>query len=391
MNPLQLMDTVGERNYISKHNSNYQQIEAAINALQQTSTSQAMIAATGGQAFYGLLGEQTALIGSSSFNQSTSGTVMNFTPGYVWRPTDGAVAKNLSSSSANFLGKTAGTYFVAFDVSGTPVVSLDSTEAVYSVVWTGTTFGTITLLAKTIWGAAEWIACESSAALGATYLSLDQRLEAGETKAVQGDLARTWNKGRIEITVTGADVGLTATEANNFAIDFKGALTGDRIVTLPSGGPRGWVLRNKTTGPYSLTVKISGGTGFKLARNVSMWTMYDSTELYAIAGSGKPAVVSLTYAASMTADFNNVDTVKVTLTGDGAFTLTGAADKQNCTLEVTQDGTGGRAISFGAEVRTGTDLTVIDISTDPGKMTKIGFEYDADSGKYDLVAIMRGF
>lgn len=384
----------GDTDYIQKHNANYSNIQSAINALEALAGAAASTAANPGGFLSALFGSSVALIGSGSYAQGTSGTSLTFTSGFCWRPTLPAVVSKSSSSTVAFSGVTAGTYFIVVDASGAPTRTSDATDAIYSVVWSGTGFTTITKLAPIVWAAADWIAAQTSTALAATYTTLDGRLEAGETKAVAGDLARTWNKGRLDKNVAGgANVTLTATEANNFVLRFSGALTASIAVNIDlSTAPRGWIVQNDTTGNFTLQIKGSSGAGVKIAQGTKTWVMHDGTNVVATAaGPLKPAVASLAYASAVTADFSYADTVKMTLTGNLILTLSGAVDKQKCVVELTQGGAGGYTVTWGSEIRYGDDLTVLTLSTAVGKTDKIGLIYDATAGKYDAVAIMRGF
>lgn len=104
-----------------------------------------------------------------------------------------------------------------------------------------------------------------------------------------------------------------------------------------------------------------------------------------------PRVGSISYGAVMTADFAAQDSLKLTLTGDGSITLSGAADQQRVQLEIKQDVTGSRLLTFGSEVRYGDDLAAITLSATGSKTDRLAFVYDAADGKYDLVALMKGY
>jgi len=74
------------------------------------------------------------------------------------------------------------------------------------------------------------------------------------------------------------------------------------------------------------------------------------------------------------------------------FAFSGAYDGQKCVLELTQDGVGGRAIAFGAEVVEGTDFTLpAPLSTDPDKIDFLGLFYNDTTGKYYYTSLARGY
>jgi hypothetical protein len=99
----------------------------------------------------------------------------------------------------------------------------------------------------------------------------------------------------------------------------------------------------------------------------------------------------LTSAAEVTVDWSKGKTAKIILGHDVEFTFSGAIDGDRLVLRLIQDETGGREPSWPATVRYGTDIPTIEIDTYIGKQTYIGFLYDADAFKYDVVSIMKGF
>lgn len=135
----------GDTNYVAKHNSNYSDIETAVNGIL------AALGATSGGSTANLLaalfGSQTAFLGNTSYTQSTAGTVMTVTAGYAWRPDLGTVLYKATSTGIDFAGQSAGTYYIVLGADGTPARQTTSTFALYSVVWSGSAFGTITTLA----------------------------------------------------------------------------------------------------------------------------------------------------------------------------------------------------------------------------------------------------
>ena len=208
---------IGDTNYIGKHNSNADAIEAAIASIDTMLSSSTGVGALSiTTAYEALFGPTVAVIGASSYACSGSGTTLTVQAGYCWRPTLLQVLRKAASTSLSFAGLAAATYYVVIDSSGAPVRTADSTEAVYSVVWTGSAFGAITRLANIAWGETEWLGAQASAVLGANYATLDARLEAGEAAAIQG-------------AAFAASAGL----ANGAAtLDASGKLTASQVPSL---------------------------------------------------------------------------------------------------------------------------------------------------------------
>jgi hypothetical protein len=138
----------GDTNYVAKHNSNYSDIQTAVNGILT-----ALGASTGASTtnlLAALFGNSTAFIGNTSYTTSTSGTVLTVSSGYAWRPDLGTVLTKATSTALDFSGQSAATYYVILGADGTPARSGTSTFALYSIVWTGSAFGTITAIAPVV-------------------------------------------------------------------------------------------------------------------------------------------------------------------------------------------------------------------------------------------------
>ncbi len=181
----------GDTDYVGKHNSNVEQLEATVNGLLALINSTFGGAATAGQAHEALFGPITAVIGSGSYACSGAGTTLTVQPGACWHYTTKEIRAKATSTALSFSGLTAATYYVSVDASGTPVRQSTDTDALYSVVWTGSAFGAITRVAAITWGHDDWDRAQISAALSDTYERLDDRLEAGEAVAVSAQQAIT--------------------------------------------------------------------------------------------------------------------------------------------------------------------------------------------------------
>lgn len=392
--PLQLQSfaPTGETNYIAKHNANYAAIASAIDSLGASVSSGFGAAISVGQAFHAMFGGVTAVIGRNSYRCTGSGTTLTIAAGYAWFPSTGLVSALAANTTMSFSGLTAGTYYISTDSSGAPVRSTSATNALYAIVWSGSAFSSITRVAALCWAAPEWAGAQTSTALGSSYETLDDRLEAGETGTANGTLARTNQTGQYSGTLGGVNVTLTSTQANNAVLDFSGVLTANVEVSVPVSGPRCWVVSNRTTGNFRVTLKTISGAGVILPTQAKTLVYHDGTNMLSIGlRPDKPSVLAVPVSASPVCDFARADVVRLTLAADSTVTLTGAQDSQKCLLEVSQDSTGGWELSFGPEVNLGGDIAGISLSTAANARDRLGFIYNAASSSYDLVAVMRGY
>ena len=134
----------GDQSYLLKHNSNNAIIKAAIDLLQETGG--AGTAGGVGAAFKALFGTTSSLIGSPSYLPVGVGAILTVASGFCWRADLNLVVSKAVATPIDFTGSAADTYYITVDATGTPNKTTSATQAAYSVVWTGSAFGTITRL-----------------------------------------------------------------------------------------------------------------------------------------------------------------------------------------------------------------------------------------------------
>ena len=135
----------GDTNYVGKHNSNYNQIQTAVNNLLTALSASPAINLN--SVLMGLLGSTPVVLGgTTSYAATTSGNVLTIAGGYAWQPNQGTVVSKLTPTNIDFTLVSAGTWYITLGPDGSPSLQSVINNALYSVVWTGA-FGTITLLA----------------------------------------------------------------------------------------------------------------------------------------------------------------------------------------------------------------------------------------------------
>lgn len=103
-----------------------------------------------------------------------------------------------------------------------------------------------------------------------------------------------------------------------------------------------------------------------------------------------PVVTAQTSSSSSTVDFTGTDVIRLTLDSSPTLTFTGAVSGQKCILELIQDGTGNRTVTLPGNVRFGTDITGITLSTAAGKTDRLGLIFSA-ANTYDVIAFAKGY
>lgn len=85
--------------------------------------------------------------------------------------------------------------------------------------------------------------------------------------------------GVLSLSVAGTgSTTLTAAQAGAGVLVLTGALTGARTVVVPNTGR--WIVRNATTGAFSLTVKTAAGTGVIIPQGTATEVFADGTNAY---------------------------------------------------------------------------------------------------------------
>ena len=103
------------------------------------------------------------------------------------------------------------------------------------------------------------------------------------------------------------------------------------------------------------------------------------------------AVVSLTSATAVTVYWNKGKVQKITLGHDVTFTFSGAKAGDKLIVTIKQNDAAAKTVTLPGDVRYGTDITSYAVTVTLDKKDKLGFIYDGDDSKYDLVAVSKGF
>lgn len=109
-------------------------------------------------------------------------------------------------------------------------------------------------------------------------------------------------------------------------------------------------------------------------------------------GKFAPAVVALTESSTISVDADLGNIFTITLTGDRILgNPENATSGQSLIFRITQDTGGSRLITWDTDYRFGVDITEPVLTTTASKTDYVGFIYNADAGKWDCVALARGY
>ena len=106
-------------------------------------------------------------------------------------------------------------------------------------------------------------------------------------------------------------------------------------------------------------------------------------------GTTNPVQFALTYAATITINWEPGDIATLTLNGNTTISMIGTRKK--CLLVVTQGATPSNITWDAATVGFGTDVANVPLSTGVGKTDYVGFIKNVVTGKFDIIGYSRGY
>jgi hypothetical protein len=191
------------------------------------------------------------------------------------------------------------------------------------------------------------------------------------------------------IASAGGEVASNKGQANGYApLDGSGKVPSGN---LPGGS--GVVLDPTASDIQPLGTQAAGSTGKAAdASHVHPATGLAQLSGAVFTGRVAVAVVALTDAATILVNAALGNDFRITLGGSRTLGNPGnPADGQKIIFQVTQDGAGGRVLSFGNAYEFCTALPSPTLSTTPGATDVLGFVYNAAKGKWLLIAFVNGF
>tara|TARA_R110002073_G_scaffold14015_6_gene58193 strand:- start:1776 stop:2690 length:915 start_codon:yes stop_codon:yes gene_type:complete len=179
--------------------------------------------------------------------------------------------------------------------------------------------------------------------------------------------------GYTTISLAAGDVSLTindgaADEARSAMLELTGTLTGDRGVYLPTNISKSYIVKNDTSGAYSATVLINGGTGSAIPQGSSVIVFTDGTTVTPATdttGLGLGTAAELNFGTSINEliPVSSADTRYANVSSDetitGAYTFTSTTSFN--TTEVIASAT--QAYSKPVSVAVASSAVSLDFST----------------------------
>jgi hypothetical protein len=207
---------------------------------------------------------------------------------------------------------------------------------------------------------------------------------------------------RADIPTTGGTTTLSDTEyadnqARCSALDFSGSLASNAIIIVPNRS-KSWIVRNQCTGGFTLTVKTSAGSGVVVSQGQTVTLWCDGTNVTSVSGDaatlGGVASASfarrdaynsftsgeshtfhaLTDGATVTIDAAIGVNFNLSIGGNRTVALSNPTDGSEVVLFVTQDGTGGRTLTWPGNV---LNSAALGLSTAANATDKITLVYHA--------------
>ena len=178
--------------------------------------------------------------------------------------------------------------------------------------------------------------------------------------------------GYTTISLAAGDVSLTindgtADQARSAMLELTGTLTGDRGVYLPTNISKSYIVKNDTSGAYSTTVLINGGTGSAIPQGASVIVFTDGTTVTPATdstGLGLGTAAELNFGTSINEliPVSSADTRYANVSSDE--TITGNYTFSSSTTFTAQViGTGAQAFSSPVSVAVATSAVALDFAT----------------------------
>jgi len=189
--------------------------------------------------------------------------------------------------------------------------------------------------------------------------------------------------GRVAKSVAGAaDVTLNRAEVGVAIIELTGVLTGNISVILPAT-KREWVVFNNTTGAFTIQLKVAGQTGIPIQQGGRKVVYGDGVDIRdATTSLTNPGNTSqaLVDGANIAWDTSKGGAASVTLGGNRTVDApTNLKAGGHYVLTVTQDGTGGRTLTWNAAFKGASGAAMTQPALAISAVTSFVFESDGTS------------
>lgn len=155
----------------------------------------------------------------------------------------------------------------------------------------------------------DWAAPKNSPTFTGTPAAPTPALGDNTTKIATTAFVQGTVNGKLSKSIAGGGtITLTAVEAGNGILEFTGALTSNRSMVVPAASGR-WIVLNKTTGNYTVTVKTAAGSGVVCGQGLNTEVVCDGTNvMYAKTDFPSPALTG-TPTAPTAAPGTNTDQI----------------------------------------------------------------------------------
>lgn len=198
---------------------------------------------------------------------------------------------------------------------------------------------------------------------------------------IENAIAKTTAVATTGGTTTLTDTQYADNQARAMALDFSGVLASAAVIVVPTRSKM-YVVRNGCTGAFSLTVKTTAGSGIVVVQGTTVVLWCDGVSVVAVAAdaSSLGGIGLANFArrdafnsfasgeahtfrnapdgATVTLDAAIGKTWETTLAGNRTVALSNPVDGSEIEWYVTQDATGGRTLTWPANVLNSTALAL---------------------------------
>lgn len=209
-----------------------------------------------------------------------------------------------------------------------------------------------------------------------------------------------WNGTKLYVKSSSTALSLTGKAAGTYYLNLDGA--GNPTISASADGTTtrqfAWDGSGITSAKalyIGVAILFSGADFAACLSSVARSRTYQALadRLEDIESGAFGGVQTITPGDSVTIDWSKGRKASLLLNrATTAITMENAPDGETCILFLVQDGTGGRAVTFGSEVIAGADLALPPVlSAGPNKEDDLGFIFRSSNNKFRFVSMSKGF
>jgi hypothetical protein len=167
-------------------------------------------------------------------------------------------------------------------------------------------------------------------------------------------------------------------------------LTSPTVIIPTESANKKFIVQHAARGNLPIRIKHADSQSILLQPYGRQWIFSDGQSLFTLQSA--PRLKTIPFANPLILDWSDADRILVQLTGDTTIRHANALPGQTVTLILQQDEIGNHQVIWDDNVRFGTTIPQLILTTVPNKHDKITFVFNDDgAGYYDVALGAHGF